>query len=68
MLVLSRKRGQQIVIGDNITITVVEVINDKVRIGISAPRSLPVFRRELLGNNPPCNPDKGEPSSPHPPE
>jgi carbon storage regulator len=48
MLVLSRKRDERIVIGDNIVITVVEVRGDKVRLGIEAPAEVPVHRQEVL--------------------
>lgn len=48
MLVLSRKRDERIVIGDNIVITVVEVRGDKVRLGIEAPSEVPVHRQEIL--------------------
>lgn len=48
MLVLSRKRDERIVIGDNIIITVVEVRGDKVRLGIEAPAEVPVHRQEIL--------------------
>ena len=48
MLILARKVGQQIVIANDIEITVVEVRGDQVRLGITAPRSIPVHRRELL--------------------
>lgn len=48
MLVLSRKRDERIVIGDNIVITVVEVRGDKVRLGIEAPNDVPVHRQEVL--------------------
>jgi carbon storage regulator len=47
MLVLSRKRDEQIVINDHIVITVVEIRGDKVRIGIEAPVDVPVHRREV---------------------
>jgi len=47
MLVLTRKRDEQIVINDNIVITIVEVRGDKVRIGIEAPKKIPVHRREV---------------------
>ena len=47
MLVLSRKVGDRILIGDDITITVVKVGGGSVRIGIDAPPHLPVVRREL---------------------
>ncbi|OGZ68561.1 MAG: transcriptional regulator [Candidatus Staskawiczbacteria bacterium RIFCSPHIGHO2_02_FULL_42_22] len=48
MLVLSRKLGEKIIIGENITITIVDLDLKKVRIGIEAPRDVPVFRSELL--------------------
>ena len=47
MLVLSRKKNECIVINDNITITVVEVRGDKVRLGIVAPKEVPVHRQEV---------------------
>lgn len=48
MLVLSRKLGEKIYIGDDICITVVDIDRGKIRLGIEAPRSVPVFRQELL--------------------
>ena len=48
MLVLSRKRDEKIVIGNNIVITVVDVRGDKVRLGIEAPTEVPVHRQEVL--------------------
>jgi carbon storage regulator len=47
MLVLSRKRDESIVIGDSITIKVVEVKGNRIRLAISAPREVPVRRGEL---------------------
>lgn len=47
MLVLSRKLDESIMIGDNIIITVVDVIGDKVRLGIEAPKDIPVHRQEV---------------------
>lgn len=47
MLVLSRKKNESIIIDDNIVITVVEVRGDKVRLGIEAPREIPIHRSEI---------------------
>jgi carbon storage regulator len=47
MLVLSRQRDQSIMIGDDVEITIVDVRGDKVRLGINAPKSIPVHRREI---------------------
>jgi carbon storage regulator len=47
MLVLSRKKDESIVIDGNIVITVVEVRGDKVRLGIQAPREIPIHRSEV---------------------
>jgi carbon storage regulator len=47
MLVLSRQRDESIIIGDNVVITIVDVRGDKVRLGIDAPREVPVHRREV---------------------
>jgi carbon storage regulator len=47
MLVLSRKVGEVIVVGDDVRITVIEVRGDKVRLGIVAPRAVPVHRLEV---------------------
>lgn len=49
MLVLSRKLGEKVVIGDGIVVTVVEVKGRTVRLGIDAPHSVPVWRGELVG-------------------
>ena len=51
MLVLSRKLGEKICIGDNICITVVDIDRGKIRLGIDAPRDVPIFRQELLPLN-----------------
>lgn len=47
MLVLTRKKDESIIIGDDVKITVVEVRGDQVKIGIDAPRSIPVHREEV---------------------
>ncbi len=47
MLVLTRKPNQSIMIGDEIEISVLAIMGEKVRIGIDAPRAIPVFRKEV---------------------
>ena len=47
MLILSRKKNESIVINNDITVMVVEIRGDKVRLGIDAPREIPVHRREI---------------------
>ncbi len=47
MLVLSRQRDESIMIGDDVEITIVDVRGDKVRLGIAAPKEIPVHRREI---------------------
>jgi len=49
MLVLSRQENEQIRLGDSIVLTVVRVHGDRVRLGIEAPREVPVLRQELQG-------------------
>lgn len=68
MLVLSRKVGEEIKIGNDITITVVRIQGDKVRIGIQAPDDVKVYRSELLPLTdhdhpaPPAAPGKASPA------
>lgn len=47
MLVLSRKKNESIVINNEITVVVVEIRGDKVRLGVEAPKEVPVHRREV---------------------
>ena len=47
MLVLTRKSSQSIMIGDDIEVSVLSIMGDKVRLGIQAPREIPVFRNEV---------------------
>ncbi len=47
MLVLSRQKDESIMIGDDVEVVIVDVRGDKVRLGITAPRSIPVHRREV---------------------
>ncbi len=48
MLVLTRKKNESIVINDNIEITIVDVQGDQVRIGINAPKSVSIYRKEIF--------------------
>ena len=50
MLVLSRKCNESIVIDENIVVTVIEVRGDKVRLGIQAPRDVPIHRSEIVAS------------------
>jgi len=47
-LVLSRKLGEKIVIGDNIVVTIVKIDRNQIRIGIEAPNEVPVYREEIF--------------------
>lgn len=47
MLVLSRKKNESIVIRDDITVTVIEIRGDKVRLGVEAPKDVPIHRNEV---------------------
>jgi carbon storage regulator len=47
VLVLTRKANQSIMIGDDIEVSVLAIMGEKVRIGIEAPRSVPVYRKEV---------------------
>ena len=65
MLVLSRFAGESIIIDGDITVTVLEVFRDRVRIGITAPKSVPVHRDEVHARLHPENP-KQEPATSEP--
>lgn len=62
MLVLSRRVGESVVVGDDITITVLDVRGDVVRVGIDAPRSVAVHRAELLQELADTNQESASPS------
>lgn len=47
MLILTRKRSEEILISDDITIVVVEIRGDKVRLGVEAPKDVPIHRKEV---------------------
>jgi carbon storage regulator len=71
MLVLSRKKNESIIINDDITVTVIEIRGDKVRLGIEAPKNVSVHRREVYeaihGHQPPGpEKDHGRDSGPAP--
>ncbi|NMB34483.1 MAG: carbon storage regulator CsrA [Clostridium sp.] len=48
MLVLTRKKNESIILNDNIEITIIDVQGEQVRIGIEAPKSVPVYRKEIF--------------------
>ncbi len=48
MLILSRKVNEKIMIGDDVAISIIEIRGDQVKIGVDAPRSVKVFRREVF--------------------
>ncbi|GHV77978.1 carbon storage regulator [Spirochaetia bacterium] len=48
MLILSRKTDEKIMIGDDVTITIIEIRGDQVRLGVDAPKNVKVFRREVF--------------------
>lgn len=47
MLALSRKQGESIVVNNNVEITILEIKGDQVKVGISAPKSVPIYRKEI---------------------
>ncbi len=47
MLILSRKKGESLIIGEDVVLTVLDVRGDKIRLGIEAPRDIPVHRMEV---------------------
>lgn len=62
MLVVSRRAGESVIIGDDITVSVLEVRGDVVRIGIDAPRSIAVHREELLAQLAQSNQEAASPT------
>ena len=72
MLVLSRKKNESIIINDDITIVVVEIRGDKVRLGVEAPREVPVHRKEVFDaihreeQDSPAEQDNADPNTPPP--
>jgi carbon storage regulator len=47
VLIITRRAGQKIMLGDDITLHVMEIVGNSVRVGIAAPKSLPVYREEI---------------------
>lgn len=47
MLALTRKKGESLIVGNNIEITVLEIRGDQIKIGISAPKDVPIYRKEV---------------------
>ena len=47
MLIITRRAGERIMVGDDVVVEVMEMVGNSVRIGISAPRSVPVYREEI---------------------
>ena len=47
MLVITRKVGERICLGDDVTVTVLDIVGSSVRLGIEAPREIPVYRHEI---------------------
>ena len=68
MLVLSRQRDESIIIADNIKITIVDIRGDKVRLGIDAPKEIPVHRQEVFDAIQRENDQKKRAATPAPPE
>lgn len=68
MLVLSRKKNESIVVDDAIVITVLEIRGDKVRLGIEAPKSVPIHRSEVYAAIQSHQPDSVEPAVTDPAE
>lgn len=60
MLVLSRKLGEKIVIGENIVVTVVKIDRNQIRVGIEAPHDVPVYREEIMPGRAPQASGAGE--------
>ncbi len=57
MLVLSRQKGQEILVGDDIRIVVLSIRGDKIRLGIEAPREVVIMREEIIGRDEPKQKD-----------
>ena len=62
MLVLSRKVNETIVLGDTIEVTVLEILGERVKIGINAPRDVAIVRQELLNRSSAKHPSEVQPT------
>ena len=51
MLALTRKKGEALMVNNNVEITILEVRGDQVKIGINAPKSVPIYRKEIYGKS-----------------
>ena len=60
MLALSRKKNEALVINNNVEITVLEIKGEQVKLGISAPREVPVYRKEVYVQNQNANKEAGD--------
>jgi len=60
MLVLSRKIGERIIISNEITVEVLQIIGNRVRLGVTAPTGIPILREELVGAAPKGAPKKDD--------
>ena len=47
MLIITRRAGERIMVGDDVVVEIMEIVGNSVRVGISAPRSVPVYREEI---------------------
>ena len=69
MLIITRRPGEKIMLGDDIVVHVMEIVGNSVRVGISAPRSVPVYREEIYTavrdeNRAAAGPESAEPPEP----
>lgn len=60
MLILSRRPGERIVIGSQVVVTVLEVIGERVKLGIDAPAEIPVFRSEIISRQQAADPKSSQ--------
>jgi carbon storage regulator len=63
MLIVTRRPGERVMVGDQVVITVIEVKGSSVRIGIDAPRAVPVYREEIYAAMQQSRTDESQPST-----